>query len=198
MINVEKISLETPFKIFLGFLNKASKKDQKNIDAFMIASYSTSSQEVDSRYVNLKFVLGEDFIFFSNYFSKKAYQFQEHPKVSTALYWPSINVQIRMKGNISKTSRSFNEEYFKTRSLKKNALAISSSQSSEIDSYEEVKEKYEHVYINEDLKECPQYWGGYKFRPNYFEFWEGKENRINKRSVFRKEKDKWDTAILQP
>jgi pyridoxamine 5'-phosphate oxidase len=114
------------------------------------------------------------------------------------IYWDSINVQIRIKANIKKTSKKFNNAYFLTRDYKKNALAISSDQSKIIASYEIVKENYEKVIKNSNLTKCPNYWGGFSFTPYYFEFWRGDESRINKRVVYELKKDKWIEYFLQP
>ena len=81
-----------------------------------------------------------------------------------------------------KTSINFNEQYFLSRDMK-NALAISSNQSSEIESYNAVESKYTHTLKSADLKKCPDYWGGYIFTPYFFEFWQGHEKRINKKRI---------------
>ncbi len=103
-----------------------------------------------------------------------------------------------MKAKIKKTSDEFNQKYFFDRSEEKNALAISSNQSKPIDSYNQVKENYNKSLKNDDLKKCPEYWGGYSFTPYYFEFWEGHESRINKREVFEKIDGVWKHSFLQP
>jgi pyridoxamine 5'-phosphate oxidase len=154
--------------------------------------------EVDSRYVNLKFILNDEFIFFSNYNSSKAFSFNSHNQIAALLYWSSINVQIRMKAQIKKTSKEFNQKYFFDRSKEKNALAISSNQSKPIESYSQVKENYNKSLESDNLKKCPKYWGGYSFIPYYFEFWEGHESRINKREVFDKTDSIWKHSFLQP
>ena len=74
--------------------------------------------------------------------SPKASAFNSHNQIAALIYWSSINVQIRMKANIKKTSKEFNQKYFFDRSEEKNALAISSNQSKQIDSYSQVKENY--------------------------------------------------------
>ena len=154
--------------------------------------------EVDSRYVNLKFISNDEFIFFSNYNSPKASSFNSHNQIAALVYWPSINVQIRMRAKIKKTTDEFNQNYFFDRSEEKNALAISSNQSKPINSYSQVKENYNKSLKNDDLKKCPEFWGGYSFTPYYFEFWEGHESRLNKREVYKKSDDIWKHLILQP
>jgi pyridoxine/pyridoxamine 5'-phosphate oxidase len=103
-----------------------------------------------------------------------------------------------MQAKIKKTSNDYNHQYFFDRSQKKNALAISSSQSNPIISYEQVKENYNKSLKNDDLKKCPDFWGGYSFTPYYFEFWEGHESRLNKREVYKKIDNNWKNFILQP
>tara|TARA_B100000073_G_C23594015_1_gene517554 strand:- start:500 stop:811 length:312 start_codon:yes stop_codon:yes gene_type:complete len=103
-----------------------------------------------------------------------------------------------MRANIKKTSKEFNKRYFQSRSEKKNALAISSKQSNKIDSYERVEERYKKTERSEDLKKCPDYWGGFVFRPYYFEFWKGHESRLNRRKVFELQNQNWIDYFLQP
>ena len=103
-----------------------------------------------------------------------------------------------MKAIIKKTSSEYNSNYFKNRSSDKNALAISSNQSKEISSYDEVIKKYNNIKNSEDLSKCPNYWGGFSFVPDYFEFWQGHDSRINKREVFKKVDGFWIKLFLEP
>ena len=198
MIQFNNLSHETPYLVLKKKYNEASEAKQKNIEAIAISSYNKEISEVDSRYVNLKFVTNDEFIFFSNYVSPKASSFNSHNQISALVYWSSTNIQIRMKAKIKKTSNDYNQKYFFDRSEEKNALAISSNQSKLIDSYNQVKENYNKSLKNDDLKKCPEYWGGYSFTPYYFEFWEGHESRINKREVFNKIDGTWKQSYLQP
>ena len=148
--------------------------------------------------VNIKFVDNTDFIFFSNYNSPKSKEFLEHNQINAMFFWDSINVQIRLKAKIRKTSNQFNQEYFSSRSKLKNALAISSNQSEYIDSYESVINKYNKSLKSDKLNECPDYWGGFLFTPYYFEFWKGHESRLNKRDIYEMREGKWQHYFLQP
>ena len=198
MIQFNNLKKEIPYIIFIVKYNEAINAGQKNIEALSISSYDSKKNEVDSRYVNLKFIIAEEFIFFSNYNSSKALSFNSHNQIAAVFYWSSINAQIRMKAKIKKTSNAFNEEYFYERSEEKNALAISSDQSKPIDSYNQVIENYNRSLESNDLKKCPEYWGGYSFTPYYFEFWEGHESRVNKREGFNNIDGIWKHSFLQP
>ncbi len=198
MIEFIEPCISEPYKKLSEFYKQALKKKQINIEAINISSYSKALNEVNSRYVNLKYVMNKEFIFFSNYESPKSNEFTEHNQMSAAIYWNSINVQIRMKAMIKRTSKSFNNKYFKNRSKDKNALAISSNQSNVVDSYEIILKNYQHSLEFDNLNKCPSYWGGYSFIPYYFEFWEGHKFRINKRNSYTKKNSKWIQSILQP
>ena len=198
MIQFNNLNQEIPYELLKEKYDDALNAGQKGIEAISISSYNNEISEVDSRYVNLKFITNDEFIFFSNYDSPKASSFVSHNQIAALLYWPSINVQIRIKAKIKKTSNEYNQKYFCDRSEEKNALAISSSQSKSIDSYNQVKENYNKSLKNDNLKKCPGFWGGYTFTPYYFEFWEGHESRLNKREVYEKSDDSWKHRILQP
>ena len=121
-----------------------------------------------------------------------------HNQIAASLYWPSVDIQIRMKAKIKRTSNRYNQKYFFERSKEKNALAISSNQLRQIDSYNQVIKNYNKVLESKDLKTCPNYWGGFSFVPYEIEFWEGNERRLNKRNLYLKEKNTWKHFILEP
>lgn len=198
MIKFDVISKDEPYVLLKQKYDLALNEGQKAIEAISISSFDKKINEVDSRYVNLKFVINDKFIFFSNYKSPKAVAFNSHSQIGALIYWPSINTQIRMKADIKRTSKKFNQEYFLNRSEEKNALAISSRQSEKISSYKEVTKNYKIIQKKVDLSICPEYWGGFSFTPYYFEFWEGHESRINKRLVYKKINQKWEKGIIQP
>ena len=198
MIQFNNLNQEIPYQLLKEKYDEALNAGQRGIEAISISSYNKEISEVDSRYVNLKFVTNDEFIFFSNYDSPKSLSFNSHNQIAALVYWPSINVQIRMRAKIKRMTDEYNQNYFFNRSEEKNALAISSNQSKPIDSYNQVKENYNKSLKNDDLKKCPEFWGGYSFTPYYFEFWEGHESRLNKREVYEKNDDSWNHFILQP
>ena len=197
MIEFKNISNETPYRIFKEKYEDSLNANQKIIEAICISSFSSKENEVNARFVNLKFVKDKEFIFFSNYKSPKSRDFLSHDQITALIYWNATNVQIRMKAKIKKTSKEFNLEYFANRDISKNALAISSKQSNKIDSYEDVSINYEKSLQKDNLQQCPEYWGGYSFIPYYFEFWEGHESRLNKREVYKFQNGEWIHSFLQ-
>ena len=199
MIKFLNLNSEKPYIQFKALYQKALENGQKGIEAISVSSYDKASSEVEARYVNLKYISNNQWIFFSNYHSPKANQFESHSQVSILIYWASINTQIRMKAKIYKTSIEFSNEHFQSRTKEKNALAISSNQSQIIGSFEEVAKNFKETleYMTPETVR-PDFWGGYSFVPYYFEFWQGHENRLNKRHVFEQQDEAWEEKLLQP
>ena len=198
MFKLTNLNNSTPYRLIEGYYDAALNQNEEHIEAICISSYSLEKNEVDSRFVNLKMIDNDEFIFFSNYKSSKASQFFSNNQIAAVFFWRTINVQIRMKAKIKKLAGEVSDKYFSERSKDKNALAISSSQSQKISSFEDVVKNYNLVLANSNLEIRPDYWGGYSFTPYYFEFWEGNESRINKREVFDKIDGVWKQSFLQP
>jgi pyridoxamine 5'-phosphate oxidase len=198
MIEFKNNSPQLPFIKLKNKYTDAKLKNQSDIEAISISSYSKKYNEVSSRFVNLKYIDNGELIFFSNYNSQKAMDINSHDQISALIFWNKINTQIRIKAKIQKKSVEYNQDYFSKRSKEKNALALSSKQSMPIDSYENVKKNHKKALTSGALDKCPPHWGGYACIPYYFEFWEGHHSRINKREVYNKNGDNWDYFILEP
>src|SRR6056300_774144 len=156
----------------IKFLNLNSEKPYIHFQSLYQKALENGQKGVEARYVNLKYIDNNEWIFFSNYLSPKANQFESHSQVSVLIYWASINTQIRMKAKIFKTS----SESF-------DAVA---------------KNFYETLEFMNAETPRPDFWGGYSFIPYYFEFWQGHENRLNKRHIFKQQDDAWVEQFLQP
>ena len=200
MIQFKNVSSCKPFIRFRKEYDRAELAKENHLDAACISSFDFDKKEVDSRHVNIKFLDGTNFIFFSNYNSPKSVQFNKHKQITCVFFWRNTQLQIRIKAFIAKTDSQYNSDYFATRDIKKNALAISSDQSRPVSSYKEVIKRYESTLKTEDLNKCPEYWGGFSFEPYYFEFWEGHESRINKREIYEYNKydNNWIHSNIQP
>lgn len=199
MFEIKSKIQETPYQKFYHFYDEALKKNQTNLEAMAISSYDVSTSEVNSRFVNLKYIIDDNWIFFSNYNSPKALQFASHDQISVLFYWDVLNLQIRIKSKVKKAKPQISDDHFAIRSPEKNLLAIISDQSSEIQSYDDLIKKYsDHKLTLKNFDKRPDYWGGFSFIPYSFEFWTGQKFRLNLRESYFKEKDKWKKKILQP
>ena len=53
-----------PYKRFKYFYDAALLEDQKNIEAISISSFNSTNNKFESRYVNLKYIDKNEWIFF--------------------------------------------------------------------------------------------------------------------------------------
>ncbi len=190
-----------PYEKFTKFYTQALSEKEEHIEAICVSSFNNNKSLVDSRYVNLKYIIDDEWIFFSNYNSPKSEQFKTHDQVAVNIFWKSIYVQVRIIAKIRKSSADISDKHFSNRATEKNALAISSNQSEEIESYEKVVENHK-IISDQDLENAkrPDYWGGFSFVPLTFEFWEGNSYRLNKRVkyIYDDLTKKWTKKYLQP
>ena len=200
MIELDRSEQSEPYVKFYSLYDQCIKKNQNLPQVIALSSYDKLSEQSDVRYVNLKYIHGEEWIFFTNYNSLKAKHFETNNKISGAIYWDKIDIQIRIKGIIKRKNESFSDIHFSKRDKAKNALAISSYQSQSIISYEKIIENFQKVLAQNEksLKKRPNYWGGYSLTPYFIELWQGHSSRINKREVFEKIDGIWNKSFLQP
>ena len=96
--------------------------------------------------------------------------------------------------------RNESEEYFKTRPRESQIGAWASHQSDKIGSRKELEENFNQIKSRYEGKEVPlpDFWGGFIVEPDYFEFWQGRPNRLHDRLVYKLENNKWELGRLSP
>ena len=197
MISFGLKNAQEPYLQFKSLYDAASKTSHRNIEAACLSSISVDNRP-HSRFINIKYINDEEFIFFSNYQSSKAKDFLFNDNVALTFYWNSTNTQIRIEGNITKLDEDRSNKHWMQRNRDKNALAISSDQSSSSINFKKIIEEYQYVLKAPGSLQRPDYWGGYLIIPNYFEFWTGHKSRLNNRKAFKINNGSWESKILQP
>ncbi|KAK9215956.1 hypothetical protein WN944_007963 [Citrus x changshan-huyou] len=138
-----------------------------------------------SRMVLLKGVDRDGFVWYTNYESRKACELCENPHASLLFYWDGLNRQVRVEGSVEKVSDEESEQYFHSRPRGSQIGAIVSKQSSVIPGrhvlYQQYKE-LEEKFSDWSLIPKPEFWGGYRLKPELFEFWQGQTSRLHDRT----------------
>ena len=197
-LNTYKIS-NNPFETFLTWFEEAKKIDD-NAEAFALATASKDALP-SVRYLLYKGLVDEKFRFFTNYDSDKARDLDSNPFGSMAFFWRNSARQVRVEGEVVRTSREVSKEYFASRDRESQIASSVSSQSSEINSRNELLENYEKFLTNvgENDVPCPENWGGYFLKPTKIEFFIYGEHRLNDRFSFSlKDDGSWKISRLQP
>ena len=104
MINFINISNDEPYQRFISYYNLAKKNQQNIIEAISINSFSKTSNEVNSRYVNLKYIKENEWIFFSNYDSPKSKEFMQHDQICATFFWDPLIRSLMMISLLSISS----------------------------------------------------------------------------------------------
>ena len=81
MVIFKDISNDKPYRRFLDLYKKAEEMNEPCIDIICLSTYDPKHKQVNSRFLNLKYISNDHWIFFSNYNSKKAKEVEQHNNV---------------------------------------------------------------------------------------------------------------------
>ena len=138
--------------------------------------------------------------FYTSYGSRKARELSANPVAAAVFYWPWMERQVRVEGDVSELPESESDEYFHSRPRGHQLAAWASEQSASIESYALLAERYAHFDERFEGEEVPRphSWGGYLLAPSYVEFWEGRPNRMHERTAYARTGTQWHITLLQP
>lgn len=198
----EKDIDKNPFKQFSDWFKQVLNSELLEPTAMILATCDKDLRP-SARVVLLKEFNDKGFIFCTNYLSRKGSEIEKNPKGALLFYWAELERQIRIEGVIEKIERSESEKYFNARPLEARIGAIASIQSSKVSSRDELENSFNELlkkYKTENYEpETPENWGGYILKPDYFEFWQGRESRLHDRISYRLSNQKiWEIARLYP
>ena len=170
-----------PILISKRWLEEAEKTELNDANAMALASVDQAGMP-NVRMVLLKEIDETGFIFYTNYNSVKATEIFDSGKVALVIHWKSLRRQIRVRGEVEKTSEEQADKYFSTRSLNSRYGAIASEQSKPLSSRDELTQRVSAVMKSTSGNpERPKYWGGFKIKPIEIELWADGEDRLHNR-----------------
>ena len=154
-----------PILLFKQWLSEAEKKEIRDPNAMQLATVSKNGMP-SVRTVLLKDIINCDFVFYTNYESRKSNEISETGKGAICFYWKSLNRQVRLVGDITKVSEDISNKYYKSRSRGSRIGAWASKQSRELESREALMEEvrlFESKYTENIPR--PSHWGGFALKP---------------------------------
>lgn len=188
-----------PIIQFEKWFDEVTEQHKEDPHAFTLATADASGKP-SSRIVLLKGIEEEQFIFYTNYDSKKGRDMAENPNVSATFFWPALQRQVRIEGTVEKVSPEISDAYFHSRPEGSRLGAWASPQSEELESrdilensWKELSERFAGGAIPR-----PENWGGYAIKPQRIEFWQGRPSRLHDRFSYTVEDGKWRIARLAP
>lgn len=187
-----------PGKQFELWLNEASKAEVPEWQAMTLST--VAGYKPTSRIVYLRQFENHAYWFYTNYNSSKSKQLRDNPNACLNFFWPQLERQIRLEGLIELCHDKTSDEYFRHRPLESKLGAWASPQSAILNGREELEEQLKHYSKKFEGMEIPRppHWGGYIFRANYYEFWQGRKSRLHDRISYTKTNKHWVINRLAP
>ncbi|EMK25615.1 pyridoxamine 5'-phosphate oxidase [Leptospira kirschneri] len=191
---------DDPILFFQKWFEEAVYSEVLEVNAMTLATV-TQDGKPDARIVLLKGILKGSFLFYTNYESRKGTELETNPNVCLVFFWPELERQVRIEGNVTKVSREISKEYFHSRPRESQIGALASPQSQKIPDrkfLEERFQKFTDQYQNKEV-DLPNHWGGYAVYPDRIEFWQGRSSRLHDRIVFvRNVSSFWEKFRVAP
>ena len=203
LYKLNKLSEETihknPFNQFDNWFKQVLKSDSKEPNAMYLATADKKAKP-SARVVLLKEISRKGITFYTNYNSRKGEELKQNPLAALLFYWAEFSRQVRIEGKIRKISRAESEKYFNSRPLGSRIAAWASEQSDKIPDREFLEKRFDKFgqKFSGGKVPLPPNWGGFRLVPDYFEFWQGRENRMHDRICYKKNKSGWKLFRLAP
>jgi pyridoxamine 5'-phosphate oxidase len=189
-----------PLKQFEAWYGESIESNIHEPGAMSLATVDANGQPWQ-RIVLLKLFDERGFVFFTNYESRKADQMGINSGVSLLFPWHELGRQLMINGEAEKITTVESLKYFATRPRGSQLGAWASGQSKMINSraiLESMVDSMKQKFANKDVP-LPPFWGGYRVKPEIYEFWQERKNRLHDRFIYQKnEAGKWIIERLAP
>jgi pyridoxamine 5'-phosphate oxidase len=188
-----------PITEFARWFDEAVKAEVLEPNAMTLATANTDGAP-SARIVLLKGFDARGFVFFTDYRSQKGTELERNPRAALVFYWPELERQVRIGGQVSTIAGEESEAYFRTRPRGSRISAWVSHQSQVIGSRKQLEERVpelESRFPGDDVP-LPPYWGGFRVAPTVVEFWQGRTSRLHDRIRYVRDGDGWRIERLSP
>lgn len=188
-----------PFVQFEKWIKEAIEAQVNEPNAMTLCT-ATKEGKPSARIVLLRNFTEDGFIYYTNYTSRKGIEISDNPNCAILFFWPELERQIRIEGEVQKQTSEESDLYFNTRPRESKIGAWTSSQSKVISDREVLNKEFE-INSNKyptDMIPRPVFWGGFVVKPLTIEFWQGRPNRLHDRILYTKENNNWKIDRLAP
>lgn len=166
----------------------------------MTVATATPDGRPSARVVLLKGFDERGFVFYTNYEGRKGGELGENPHAALVFYWGELERQVRIEGLVSRVPGEESDAYYESRPRGSRLGAWASAQSREVEGRGALEERLHGLEVEHEGQEIhrPPFWGGFLVEPEAVEFWQGRENRLHDRLVYRRAREGWEVVRLQP
>ena len=168
-------------------------------DRMALAS-ATADGAPSLRMVLLKTAGPDGFVFFTGYGSRKGGELDANPRAALLFYWADLGRQIRIEGTVERVGENESDDYFATRPRGAQLAAAASRQGRVLANRAQLDEAVADLAREYDGRDVPRpgHWGGYRLRPDAYEFWQHRDDRLHDRLRYRRDAGGWLLERLAP
>jgi pyridoxamine 5'-phosphate oxidase len=197
----EEAALDDPLAMFRQWMQQARDTECAPVEAnsMMLATVDGDGRP-HCRVLLLKGLSDDGFTFFGNYQSDKGLQLAANPNAAMTFFWPGLERQVRIEGQVSKLDPQLSDAYFDSRSLASRLGAWASPQSQPLASRAALEARLADTikrFVGQTVPR-PAHWGGYCLHPERLEFWQGRADRLHDRLDYRLRDGVWQRNRLAP
>ncbi|MFY8125033.1 MAG: pyridoxamine 5'-phosphate oxidase [Hydrogenophaga sp.] len=187
-----------PFQQFGLWLQQAIDGQLPEPNAMTLATVG-SDLRPSTRIVLIKGLDERGVVWYTNYGSRKGQELGGNPFAALQFHWVELERVVRIEGVVEKVSDAESDAYFDSRPLDSRIGAWASPQSQVIDGRGTLvanAAKYAAQFMLQPPR--PPHWGGYRLKPEVWEFWQGRKSRLHDRLRYRLDAGQWTRERLAP
>ena len=174
-----------PYALFDSWFREALAAGVPEPNAMTVATVGPEGRP-STRIVLIKSYDAAGFVWYTNYDSRKGRELAGNPHAALQFHWVELERVVRIEGVVEKTGEDESDAYFQSRPLDSRLGAWASPQSQVIASRAVLVANAARFGAQYGLHPPrPPHWGGYRLRPQAFEFWQGRKSRLHDRLHFR-------------
>jgi pyridoxamine 5'-phosphate oxidase len=193
------LTIDDPIAMFAELFAQAKASGLEEPEAMVLSTVDENGRP-SSRYVLLKELDAHGFVFYTNLESRKARALTANPYAALCFYWPPLDKQVRIEGDVERVSDADADAYFATRPRESQLGAWASKQSAALDSRELLERQFEGVRARFEGRPVtrPPFWSGFRVVPSAIEFWTRHAARLHDRARFTRNDGRWVRTLLYP
>ncbi|TAF77674.1 MAG: pyridoxamine 5'-phosphate oxidase, partial [Curvibacter sp.] len=195
----EHASHADPLQQFDRWLQEAIQGEIPEPNAMTLATVG-SDLRPSTRVVLIKGYDARGIVWYTNYGSRKGQALAGNPYAALQFHWVELERVVRIEGVVEKVSDEESDAYFHSRPLDSRIGAWASPQSEVIPGRTVLvtnAAKYAAQFLLQPPR--PPHWGGYRLKPDQWEFWQGRKSRLHDRLRYSAGEDgQWLRERLAP
>jgi pyridoxamine 5'-phosphate oxidase len=195
----ESASHADPLQQFDQWLTQAIASQVPEPNAMTLATVA-SNLRPSTRVVLIKGYDQRGITWYTNYASRKGLELAGNPYAALQFHWVELERVVRIEGTVEKVSPQESDAYFDSRPLDSRIGAWASPQSEVIVGRATLvanAARYAAQFLLQPPR--PPHWGGYRLRPDHWQFWQGRKSRLHDRLRYTLQPDSgWLRERLAP